>query len=133
MANRLYNNQNLHDNVINSARRFLNDKDFDIYTNPNSQKNAGIGQLYPDIILTEKGKQTVKFFIEVETADSINLAEATNQWKKYANGIRASFYLLVPSQLKIKANNLCKQVGISVRFGTYDIDYLGNVSNINWE
>lgn len=126
-------NQSLHDNVINSAQRFLNNTDFDIYTNPGGHKNAGIGDLYPDIILTDKGKTTVKFFIEVETADSINLNEATNQWKKYANGIRASFYLLIPTNQKAKANNLCKQVGISVRFGTFDTDYYGNVTNINWE
>ena len=133
MANRNYHHQNLHDNVITSAKRFLNDKDFDIYTNPGSQKNAGIGDLYPDIILTVKGKQTVKFFIEVETSDSINLTEATNQWKKYAKGIRASVYLLVPKSQKIKANNLCNQIGISVRFGTYEVDYYGNVSKINWD
>ncbi|WP_203293507.1 hypothetical protein [Luteirhabdus pelagi] len=133
MANRNYQNQSLHDNVIKSAQRFLNNTDFDIYTNPGGQKNAGIGNLYPDIILTDKNKKTVKFFIEVETAESINLNEATSQWKKYANGIQASFYLLVPRNYRELANRLCKQVGISVRFGTFDTDYHGNVSNINWE
>ena len=133
MSNRNYQNQNLHDNVIYSARRFLNDREFDIYTNPGNKKNAGIGNLYPDIILTDKNEKTVKFFIEVETSDSINISEATNQWKRYANNIRASFYLLVPLRLKSKANLLCKQVGISVRFGTYEVDYNGNILNINWE
>lgn len=133
MSNRNYQHQGLHDKVINSAQNYLNNTAFDIYINPGSQKNAGIGELYPDIIMTEKGKKTVKFFIEVETADSINLSEAQNQWKKYANGIRASFYLLVPTQYKETANRLCKQVGISVRFGTFDTDYYGNVTNINWE
>ena len=130
MTNRNYNNQSLHDNVINSARRFLNTTDYDIYLNPGTQKNAGIGELYPDIILTDKDKTTVKFIIEVETAESINLFEATNQWKKYADQIQASFYLLIPTNLKVKANQLCKQVGISVRFGTYDVDFGGNISNI---
>ena len=133
MAIRDYQNQSLHDDVINSAQRFLNNTDFDIYTNPGEQKNAGIGNLYPDIILTDKNKTTVKFFIEVETAESINISEATNQWKKYANGIQASFYLLVPTNYRELANRLCKQVGISVRFGTFDTDFYGNVSNINWE
>lgn len=130
MSNRNYQNQSLHDNVINSARRFLNTTDYDIYINPSSQKNAGIGELYPDIILTDKGKTTVKFIIEVETSDSISLYEATNQWKKYANQIQASFYILVPTDLKAKANQLCKQVGISVRFGTYEVDFRENISNI---
>ena len=133
MSNRNYQHQGLHDKVIISAQNYLNKIDFDIYINPGSEKNAGVGNLYPDIILTKKGKTTVKFFIEVETADSINLNEAQNQWKKYARGIRASFYLLVPTQYRETANRLCKQVGISVRFGTFDTDYYGNVSNINWE
>ncbi len=133
MSNRNYFNQTLHDKVINSASRFINTADFDIYINPSSQKNAGIGEFYPDIILTDKGKTTVKFIIEVETSDSINLFEATNQWKKYANGIQASFYILIPKNLKIKADQLCKQVGISARFGTYEVDFAGNISNIIFE
>ncbi len=133
MTNRNYYNQTLHDNVINSASRFINTKDYDIYVNPSSQKNAGIGELYPDIILTDKGNKTVKFIIEVETTDSINLFEATNQWKEYANRIQASFYILIPLDHKIKTEQLCKQVGISVRFGTYEVDILGNVSNIIFE
>lgn len=133
MPNRRNQNQSIHDNVINSAQRFLNNTDYDIYTNPGQEKNAGIGNLYPDIILTDKGGKTIRFFIEVETSDSINLIEATNQWKKYANRIRASFYLLVPVKDKQKANRLCKQVGISVRFGTFETDFFGNVTNIFWE
>lgn len=130
MSNRNYNDQSLHDNVINSARRFLNTTDYDIYINPGEQKNAGIGDLYPDIILTDKQRTTVKFIIEVETAESINIFVATNQWKKYATQIQSSFYLLIPANLKIKADQLCKQVGISVRFGTYNVDFAGNISNI---
>lgn len=73
--------------------------------------------------MTNKGKAIVQFFIEVETADSINLNEAQNQWKKYADGIRASFYLLVLTQYKEIVNRLCKQVGISVNFVNFDIDF----------
>lgn len=45
----------------------LNQKSFDIYTNPGEQKNAGIKDNYPDVILTEKGTTTVKFIMEIET------------------------------------------------------------------
>jgi hypothetical protein len=83
--------------------------------------------------MTKKGTMTAEFIIEVETADSVNIIEATNQWKKYANEIKASFYLLVPLSHKNMAINLCKQVGISARFGTYQTDYLGNVTNISYE
>lgn len=133
MTNRNFYNQVLHDKVINSASRFINSTNYDIYINPSSQKNAGIGIHYPDIILTDKGKTTVKFIIEVETSDSINLYEATNQWKRYANEIQSSFYILVPTNLKMKTDQLCKQVGISARFGTYETDFAGNISNIIFE
>jgi len=130
MANRQYNTQSAHDKVITVARGYLNQNEYDIYENPGSYKNAGIGDNYPDIIMTKKGTTTVEFIIEVETADSINLAEATNQWKKYANEIRATFYLLVPVNYKNIASNLCRQVGISARLGTYQQDTYGNIINI---
>jgi len=125
--------QSLHDKVINEAKNVLNKTDYDIYINPNGYKNAGIGDNYPDIIMTKKGTNDVEFIIEVETDDSINLAEATNQWKKYSTEIKASFYLLVPFSHRMIAENFCKQVGISTRFGTFQIDILGNVINIKFE
>lgn len=133
MANRIVSSQTLHDKVINEAKNYLNQKDYDIYLNPNGFKNAGIGNNYPDIILTKKGTQNVAFIIEVETSDSITLNEATNQWKKYASEITASFYLLVPSTHKHNAVNLCMQVGISARYGTYQLDNYGNIVNIKFE
>lgn len=133
MANRLNNSQSLHDRVINTAKDYLNQKDYNIYLNPNGYKNAGIGDNYPDIILTKKDTQNVAFIIEVETSDSITLEEATTQWKKYATEINASFYLLVPFANKSNAEYLCRQVGISARFGTYQTDNYGNVLNIKFE
>lgn len=133
MANRQYYDQSLHDKVISVARGYLNKTDYDIYENPGGNKNAGIGDNYPDIIMTKKGTKTVEFIIEVETADSINLGEATNQWKKYANEITATFYLLVPSNYKNVTSNLCRQVGISARLGTYQHDAFGNITNIIFE
>lgn len=133
MAYRQFNNQSLHDRVISIARGYLNQKDYDIYENPGGNKNAGIGDNYPDIIMTTKGTTTVEFIIEVETADSINLAEATNQWKKYATEITATFYILVPSNYKNVASNLCSQVGISARLGTFQQDAFGNITNINFD
>lgn len=125
--------QSLHDRVILTAKNYLNQTDFDIYLNPGSQKNAGINDNYPDIVLTTKGTNTVQFVIEVETSDSITLAEATNQWKKYATEINASFYLLVPFNYHAIASNLCRQIGISARFGTYQVDNFGNISNVKFE
>jgi len=132
MANRNPYTQSLHDRVINEAVKHLNQTDFDIYTNPGSLKNAGIGDKYPDIIMTEKGKTTVKFIIEVETVDSINITEATDQWKKYSREISATFYLMVPSERKNLAQQFCNQLGINVRFATFQIDRLNNI-NFNFE
>lgn len=133
MADRLQSSQNLHDKVISAALNYLNKNDFDIYTNPNGNHNVGIGNNYPDIILTKKGTNTVSFIIEVETADSITSNEATNQWKKYASEITSSFYLLVPITHKNLASDFCRQVGISVRFATFTSDNYGNITNITFE
>lgn len=133
MAIRQQHIQSLHDKVVLAAANNLNKTNYDIYTNPGSHKNAGIGENYPDIILTKKGLRTLEFIIEVETADSVNLTEATSQWKKYSTEIKASFYILVPLNSKNLAINLCKQIGISARFGTYQVDSLGNIINIKYE
>lgn len=109
----------LHDKVISEIKNVLNQKDFDIYTNPGQEKNACIGNNYPDVILTEKGTIKVRFILEVETESSVTWEEATTQWKKYSNEINATFYLVVPQQLLNKAVVLCQQVGVNVRFATY--------------
>jgi hypothetical protein len=133
MALRNNFNQSLHDKVIQLASDQLNKTNHDVYINPGSQKNVWIGDNYPDIVMTKKGTMTPEFIIEVETSDSVNIVEATNQWKKYATEIKASFYLLVPLSHKNIAIGLCKQVGISARFGTYQSDMFGNITNINYE
>lgn len=132
MAFRIPQNAALHDRVIQAAASRLDSGNYDIYTNPGSQKNNAIGDNYPDIILTKKGDLTVQFIIEVETSDSINVTEA-QQWKKYATEIKASFYILVPFHAKQQAVTLCKLIGISARFGTYTLDHYGYVDNVHYE
>lgn len=122
MAQRSEQTQSLHDRVITEITPMLNSQNYDIYTNPGESKNAGIVENYPDIIMTEKGTKTVKFILEVETHDSINLTEAESQWKKYATDIKATFYLVVPEQEINRANELCKKVGVNVRFSTYSLE-----------
>lgn len=133
MAIRQIQLQSIHDKVINIAKNYLNQTDYDIYQNPGSTKNAGVGENYPDIILTKKGTTTIEFFIEVETADSINIKEATNQWLKYANEINATFYILVPVTSRTITLNLCKEIGINARIGLYHQDAFGNITNIIFE
>lgn len=128
MAQREAQSAALHDRVIDTAVKRLNSVDFDIYTNPGETKRSSILNNYPDIIMTKKGTKDVAFIIEVETVDSINPAEAENQWKKYATEINATFYLLVPEGSAKKANDLCMQFGINVRFALYSLDSFNNIS-----
>lgn len=126
--NRESSDADLHDKVISEIKKVLNQDNFDIYTNPGQEKNAGISDNYPDIIMTRKGTTDVRFILEVETATSINLDEAINQWKKYSNEINATFYLVVPEESSKRAQELVRQVGINVRFATYSIDVNNNLN-----
>lgn len=108
-----------HDRVISELIPKLNQEKFDIYTNPNQEKNAGIGDNYPDIIMTEKDGRTVKFILEVETVDSVTSEESVKQWKKYFTEISATFYLVVPVTLLNKAKELCQKEDINARYTTY--------------
>lgn len=123
---RLLSEAIIHDNVIAEVKNVLNQKEFDIYTNPGQEKNAGIGENYPDVIMTEKGTNKVKFILEIETNNTVTFEEANSQWKKYSDEINATFYLVVPQHLLNKATTLCQQIGINVRFATYVV----NNSNI---
>lgn len=133
MAIRSYTNQALHDKVIEEAANQLDSVNHDIYVNIGNNRNAVIGDCVPDIVMTGKGSLDVQFIIEVETADSVNMTEARSQWRKFATEINASFYILVPFTHKIMAQTLCNQVGISARFGTYQVDQYGLISTIHYE
>lgn len=117
MDNRSWNSQGEHDRVIQAAYNNLDKVNHTVYINPNQQKNTSINNSYPDIIITPKNDNTVKFVIEVETVDSINNAEA-NQWKTYSQ-LGGTFYLLVPQQSRDVAELICRQNSIKARFGTY--------------
>lgn len=120
MASRNYISQNEHDSVIQAAYNNLDKTDHTVYTNPNQQKNTSINGQYPDIIITPKNDNTVKFVIEVETAESVNNVEAA-QWKSYSQ-LGGTFYLLVPQLSRNAAEQICLQNGIKARFGTYRYD-----------
>lgn len=128
MANRTIETTNLHDRVVREIKNVLNQRDFDIYLNPGQEKNAGIGGNYPDVIMTPKSEKTARFILEVETNDSVTKNEAEGQWKKYANEINATFYLVVPEASAFKARELCKQAGVNARFATYDVDLTGKIT-----
>lgn len=114
--------ENIHDSVVQDIVSYLNTVMYDVYINPGQEKNAGIGDNYPDVILTKKNETTVRFIMEVETADSVSTDEAIGQWKKYTKEISATFYLVVPDSSLRKAKDLCQREGINARFVTYSVD-----------
>jgi hypothetical protein len=119
MANRNNHVQSLHDRVIKAAEANFNN--WTVYTNPGQQKNASIGNAYPDIILTNKITNNIEFVIEVETSDSVTAHEAFGQWKQYAN-LPGTFYLLVPRESEHNAVFFCAKYDVQARFGIYWLD-----------
>ncbi|MEE3413706.1 MAG: hypothetical protein VZQ58_07500 [Bacteroidales bacterium] len=120
---------NIHDKVVHDIVSHLNTETYDVYINPGQEKNAGIGDNYPDVILTEKNGTTVKFIMEVETVETVSQEEALRQWKKYVSEINATFYLVVPISSLKKAKELCQREGINARFTTFSV----NGQTINFE
>ena len=128
MAQRTMEFSSLHDRVVREIKTVLNQRDYDIHLNPGQEKNAGINDNYPDVIMAIKGTKQVKFILEIETSDSITKEEAESQWRKYANEINATFYIVVPESSAFKAKQLCQQAGVNARFATYDVDMTGKIS-----
>lgn len=127
MAQRTKENASLHDRVVREIRNVLNQRDFDVYLNPGQEKNAGIGDNFPDVIMTVKGTSTVKFILEIETVDSVTKEEAETQWRKYSNEIKATFYIVIPESISLKARQLCQQMGVNARFATFTIEDNGRL------
>lgn len=113
--------EELHDRVVREIVKYLNQKDFDVYINPGQEKNAGISGFYPDVIMTTKNTTTVKFIMEVEVAESVTQEEAISQWKQYADGINATFYLVIPDKSLMKAKELCQSNAINCRYVTFSM------------
>lgn len=114
--------EELHDRVVKAIKSRLNENAYDVYINPGQEKHAHIGDNYPDVIMTEKGNNTVKFILEVEVSSSVTQEEAERQWKKYANEINATFYLVVPENSLEKAKKLCQNNNINSRFATFTVN-----------
>ncbi len=129
MASRNIITQPLHDQIIQIAYNNLDKINHDVFINPGQQHNTSVGNEYPDIIITNKNDNVVKFIIEVETSDSVNLSEALNQWIAYSK-LGGTFYLLVPQDSRNLAELICVQNNIKARFGTYQLDQNRNMTII---
>lgn len=119
-AMRSSQSQSFHDEVVRIAAERMDREKWKIYTNPDGQKNVGIGDQYPDIILTPKNSNTVSIIVEVETEDSVTLLEGQTQWVQYSK-MGGTFYLLVPKESVERAKQICSQLSISPKFAAFSV------------
>lgn len=112
-------NQNLHDKVVKDiAKSRFDGIKYDVYTNPNGEKNAYIGpeenKVYPDIVVLEKGydRRTGIAIGEIETDDSINDNEA-EQWSEYSSSV-IPFYLYIPAGYAQTTIDIMKKKDIKI-------------------
>lgn len=82
--------------------------------------------------MTIKGERTVQFILEIETSDSLTETEASQQWKKYADEIKASFYIVVPNGLVQRAKEYCVKFSINARFASYSVNQSNDQITFNF-
>lgn len=93
MANRYDNRE--HDFVLEkTAEKFYSNSKYIVYKNPNQQKNASVGGLYPDIVVCD-GVGNTKIIDEIETKESVTDSEA-EQWKNFSRLNVDHFSLTIP-------------------------------------
>jgi hypothetical protein len=106
-----------HDRVIRLLQAKLKRK-HDVAINLGDEQVAGlkigVGQMFPDLILTSSDKShKLEGIIEVETGESVNHLEAMAQWAHFGR-VRAPFHLYVPAGAVDQARRLCLENQVSV-------------------
>jgi hypothetical protein len=106
-----------HDRVIRLLQAKLKRK-HDVAVNIGDEQAAGlkigVGQMFPDLILTSSDKShKLEGIIEVETGESVNHLEAMAQWAHFGR-VRAPFYLYVPAGAIDQARRLCLENQVTV-------------------
>ncbi len=106
-----------HDRVIRLLQAKLKRK-YDVTANIGEEQAAGIkigvGQMFPDLVLTSTDKaHRLEGIVEVETAESVNHLEAMAQWAHFGRA-RAAFHLYVPAAAVDIARRLCTENDVSV-------------------
>ncbi|MBM3313989.1 hypothetical protein FJY70_05315 [candidate division WOR-3 bacterium] len=94
-----------------------------IHTNPGTEKNVAVAHMYPDIVVTEKGSNKVKFILEVETTNSLEPQE-TGHWRALVS-LGPPLYLIAPQVMLPVAERLCLAGNIRCHFGHYVRDERG--------
>lgn len=97
--------------------RFGGNPEWDAFTNPGATERYALilpdgRRLYPDIVARRRGALTSTYVAEVETAGTVNEAEA-HQWQELAS-LGKRFLLFVPAGCLLRARELCHQFRIPV-------------------
>jgi hypothetical protein len=124
MGQRQPDEQIEHDLVIQAAiDQFAASAKYTVLGNPGNERNAGVGHQYPDIVVTEKGTNRVKFILEVETSNSLDSSEVT-QWRTYA-GLGPPLYIIAPHLALPAVERMCASAAIKCHYGYYHKDEMG--------
>lgn len=108
MATRLKENASEHDAAVMAAMSDYEKEGFEVYSNPDGEKNREWGGKYIDVIALTKEDNTKAYVTEVETEDSVSKSEAEGQWVIY-DDIYSNWYLAVPVKSVDMAKQLCKE------------------------
>lgn len=108
----------LYQEVFNKLYEGLRTEKHDKFFNSETNQEYAINNLYPDIILTEKGTSEVSFIIEILQQNQGQLDYILSHIKPMSS-IGGVFYLLVPKNEKNQIEKLCRENEIHPRFGIY--------------
>lgn len=109
MANRSYNKQPVHDGAVHAAKLIYQEHGKFAWINPDGEKNKSWNGYYIDVIAVDDPQATSAYVTEIETEDSVNDAEASNQWKNYDEAYTQRWYLAVPTTSKADAEWLLQK------------------------
>lgn len=93
------------------------------------ERNYLVGDLYPDIIMINKETENVDFVVEIVLNKQYNNKIIFEKWKPLSE-LGSVFYLLVPSNEKVKIEKIILENNFKIRIGTYD--FRKNEVNINF-
>jgi hypothetical protein len=85
-----------------------------------SERKFAVDNLYPDIILTKKGSDTIDFMIEIVVNEHLNKDVLLKKWLPLSKK-GPTYYILVPKNKLNQVQKWCEEQKMPVRYGTYEI------------
>ncbi|HET8580038.1 MAG TPA: hypothetical protein VFL31_03490 [Nitrospiraceae bacterium] len=121
--------QSLHDHVVSLvAQRWAKAVQIKITINTDAERSrwAESDRTYPDIVgwKLSAGKNTIDWFAEVETEESLSESDTHSRWREDAV-LGVPFYLFVPKGQREKAQKLAVATGVTLN-GIYEYFFVNN-------